>query len=270
MFVVIWVDRMTTIILFRCHRAYDVCIQALAQLRKLNPHIPIHGLYGGDDALTAIPHSLTDMLVSNWLMPLDDPYYKWKNGDLCARLWFKEHGTHIPFEHAYFLEWDMLFLKPLNDVYGHLEQDTNYGTTFGNFDHIAKTRWYWMREQYGVETDKLMEHLDTLGKPVDMKTLSFDILGGTVFCRAFLQRYSAQPIPSYTNDEVRLSFYSEAFGIPLKNNGIKDKSNQGRNIYLSDNEVLGEKDVDYVLQQGGAVIHPLRVVIENMDEKISS
>ena len=258
----------SSLILFRYHAHYDVCLQNIAAMRRLNPDIPIHGLYGGTDALDNIPTALTNQFASNWIIPFDDAYYKWKNGDLCARWWFKDHGKDIPFDHAYFLEWDQLFFKSLPAVYGPLEKGANYGTIFGDFEHIKKTRWYWMREQYGYQTDQLIEHLAQKGMPVDMTQLSFSIMGGAVFCREFLERYSADPVPSYSNDEVRLSFYSAAFGIPFKDNGIKRKANKGHNIYVANNEVLTEKDVDHVIAQDGDIIHPLRIIILDLHKKL--
>lgn len=260
---------MTDIILFRYHRAYDVCVQTLQLLRKLNPDTPIHGLYGGNDLLEDIPSELTSLLDSNWAIPIDDFYYKWKNGDLCVRWWFREKGRDISFDHAYFLEWDMLLFKPLSVIYGPLDKDTNYSTIFGDFDYARSINWYWIREQFGVETDQLLEHLAERGKAVDIKSLSFSTMGGAVFCRGFLELYSNEPVPCYSNDELRLSVYSKAFNIPLKNNFIADKARRGLNLYSADGAIYTEDDVNAVLSKNGDLIHPIRIVIDGLDRKIN-
>lgn len=84
---------MTRHILFRFHRAYDVCLQNLIALKKLNPGCKIHGMYGGNDTLKSLPKELVREFTSLWRIPFDDRHYKWMNGDLCVRWWYKEKGN---------------------------------------------------------------------------------------------------------------------------------------------------------------------------------
>jgi hypothetical protein len=163
------------------------------------------------------------------------------------------------------IKWDILFLKPLHEVYGALKPDCNYASIFGDFAYANQIQWYWIREQMGVETEDMLEDLKKAGRPVDIRTLSFGVMGGCVLSRKFLDLYAAKPVSCHSNDETRLSVYSAAFGIPLLDNGLKrDK----RNRFNADNEPYGEEDLDAVLAAGGSVIHPLRVVIDGIGDRL--
>ena len=162
----------------------------------------------------------------------------------------------------------MIFVKPLKDVFPSLEKDVNYSSLFGSYAKAKESGWYWIKQQFGYETKGLLKELKKNGMPVDIESLSFGIMGGAILCRTFLERYAAKPVSSHSNDEVRFSIYSAAFGITLKNNGILDNVDAGKNLFNAENEELFEKDIDHVIAQGGDVIHPIRHVIEGLNEKI--
>ena len=60
-------------ILFRFHKAFDVCAQNLELLRKLNPNTPIHGLYGGAGGVEALPPDFRERFDSLFALPFEDP-----------------------------------------------------------------------------------------------------------------------------------------------------------------------------------------------------
>jgi hypothetical protein len=252
-------------ILFRFHKDPAVCIQNLQILRRLNPGLAIDGLYGGENVRENLPEELTQLFDTFWAIPIEDPYYKWKNGDLCARWWYKEAGFRLSFSHLYFIEWDMLFVRPLAQAYGPLKEDCNYASVFGSCDDARKSHWYWIREQFGVEVGETLDLLKQQGHAVDFDSLDFAIMGGAVFCRKFLDLYTAQPVPSHSNDEARFSLWSAALGIPLLDNSLMRDS---RNRFNAENKNYYESDVNAVIASGGSLVHPLRIVIDGLEEKI--
>ena len=260
---------MTSIILFRYHREFDVCIQTLRQLKRLNPAIAIHGMFGGA-ADAVIPPALLDMLASNWIVPSDDYFYKWRNGDLCARLWFKAFGRNLDFDHAYFLEWDMLFVHSLDAVYGKLQHGANYTTIFGDYAHARSIGWWWIDGHYGMETSRLLGEIAWRGEPVDLTALQFGYMCGAVFCRDFLERYAAETVPSYSNDELRFSVYSRSFGIPLLDNNIRRRAATSGNYFLTEECLLTRENFEDFMSLNGDVMHPFRIVIDNIDDMIGS
>ena len=256
---------MTGIVLFRYDRDFPVCEQALRLLRLFNPGMGVHGLYGGlqpDD----LPATLTRLLDTNWTIPGDDSYHKWKDGDLCVRDWYRAEGRNLAFDHIYLIEWDMLCLKPLSELYGPLEPDVNYGTFFTLHAYRDVRDWFFL-DQHRHEVAWMIDRLAQGGMPVALETLSFGKMVGVVFCRAFLDKFGASPVPSYSNDEVRFSVYSAAFGFPLRDNGIAIDARNS--CYVDGEMVFTAADVDRLRAQGGGMIHPVRIVVEGLEAKLS-
>lgn len=251
---------MTNRIVFRYHKEYDVCVQNLINLRKLNPTIAIDGLFGGDERAAAlIPNDLLDLLNTNWVIPFDDPYYKWKNGDLCTREWYKQFGKNLSFTHITLIEWDLHTFKPLTQIYPPLVTGYNYASIFGDYHYARKINWDWIKET-SYEFQQFQSSLQKSDLPFNIETLSFGIMGGAVLCREFLDKYTEIPIPSYCNDELRFSVYSQAFGIPLRDNGLYLNP---KNLFDADNKIFGMEDYNIVKENGGDMMHPLRFVIQN-------
>ena len=234
-------------------------------LRALNPGILIDGMYGGLGGIESLPGSLIALFDTVWAIPIDDPSYKWKNGDICVRWWFKEKGRDLSFSRLIVIEWDLLLLKPVAQVYGQLRDDCNYAAIFGDYAHVKEIEWWWLQGPYGHEVGRLLEQMQTRGTVVSLENLSFAVMGGCVLCRRFLELFAAEEtVSGFSNDELRLSVYSAFFDIPLQDNQFFKNPN---NLFNANNDEYGEKDLDTALMTGGVVIHPLRVVINDIEKK---
>ncbi|MCB1558969.1 MAG: hypothetical protein KDJ50_08630 [Alphaproteobacteria bacterium] len=258
---------MTIRILFRFHKNYEVCIQNLTIIKSLNPDIKIDGLYGGEDKIEDIPNSLKSLFDTLWTIPLDDPYYKWKNADLCVRWWYKEQGKALDFSHIIIWEWDLLALKPFEEIYPILKPDHNYATIFGDYKYAKEIDWHWISQTYFYDLECMEDSFKKKGYKFNLETLSFGLMGGTVLCRKFLENYIREHVSSYSNDELRLSVYSQAYHIPFLDNGIRSTPN---NLLDANGKLFGEKEINEVLKDGGKVIHPIRELITNLEQKIST
>ena len=206
-------------ILFRFHDRFDICRGRVALLRRLNPDIPIIGLYGGD---SGGGEALADLIqihspdVSALPSRENEPG-AWKHGDLVVRTWFLESGHRIRFDMLHVVEWDLLILEPVDKVFGHIGGD-EVGLT-GLVPASRKPNdWPWLASGSppGSEWLALCAHVGNVGEP--------HVCQGPGMClpRVFLERYAATDVPTLCNDEVRIPLYAQAFGFALRNTGIAE------------------------------------------------
>jgi hypothetical protein len=251
-------------ILFRFHQSFDVCVQNVKLLRQMNPGVSIHGLYGGAGGVESLAENLTALFNSVYALPFEDPQYNWQHGDICIRWWYKERGNLFDFKHLCVVEWDMLFLRPLAEIYGGFAQAANYVAISGDYKKLLDEGWPWFQGRMQKAFDKLCE-LISKEKQINVKALSFGIFGGVVLSRDFLNHFSQKPVPSYCNDEVRLSLYSALYDIPLIDCGfLTDK----RNKVNDEERSFTKPDILVTLARGGKVIHPVRSIETEIEKAL--
>lgn len=103
------------IILFRFHKEFTVCRNHLRIIRVFNPGIKIYGLYGGSEKDFFKAKKLPIKQI--FKVPLDDSHWKWTNGDLCVRWWYKEFGRKFKFDLLHVFEWDMILLESVEKYF---------------------------------------------------------------------------------------------------------------------------------------------------------
>lgn len=247
--------------LFRFHAHYDVCAQNLGYFRRLNPAIPVYGMYGGVDELESLPPLLLSMMDECWKIPLEDPFYKWKNGDACARWWFKERGHEFPFDHLLLIDWDTLLNRPVAEAFPLFEKSVNYGTVFFRDYADARENWVWVRD-YDLELECLFDYLDqTMSSRIDMENLPFfPIMVWACFAREYLEKISAIHLPTTSNDELRFSVLSAAFGIELRDNLLWEKTHF---VHTEGYEAIQPEHILEEVRKGTTFIHPVRILLPN-------
>lgn len=244
-------------ILFRFHNHFDICEQNLRLLRLMNPDVPIHGMYGG---VEAVPEACAALLDTLYALPFEDKHYNWMHGDICVRWWHKQEGHKYDFTHLCVVEWDFVYLKSLDEIYKGFKKEGNYIAISGPYQELLDEDWPWIQGRFKGAIDKLKE--DT---GVAIEDLSFGIFGGCVLCRSFLDKLVERQVASYSNDEVRLSVYSYLFDVPLNDVGfLTDK----KNIVCAFNSVYDRGDLIRAIKNGADVIHPIRVVIPDIQSLV--
>ncbi len=247
-------------ILFRFHKAFDVCAQNLRLLRCMNPDVPIYGLYGGFGGVEAVPKLCTNLLDSLHALPYEDAHYNWMHGDICIRWWHKEHGHTHNFTHLCVVEWDWVHLKPLMQAYSGFMKQGNYIALSGSYQTLYDEGWTWISEVFEWSVKQLVK--DT---GVDPTALSYGIFGGCALSRSFLDQYIERPISSHCNDEVRLSIYSKFFNEPINDAGfLSDK----RNIVCASGSEYGLSEIKKAIEQGGSAVYPIRILIPELEKII--
>ena len=198
-------------ILFRYHKRPDICRNRIALLRRLNPGMAIYGMYGG--SLLSPP---VLPLNHNYKLPFASARYKWQHGDLCARQWFIDCGHRFSFDMLHIVEWDMVYLQPINILFRGIRD----GVSETNIKSIHAWRalnWYWI---YTPEGDARLQTLRAYvrkkhGRTFEDANQLAAFFPGASLSRAFLERYAEDDPPALLNDEIRTPLFAQAYGMKV-------------------------------------------------------
>lgn len=248
-------------VLFRYHKHQDVCANRLRLLRRLNPGIAIYGMYGGEKREKAWALDLDD----DYALPFTDTRFKWEHGDLCVRRWFKDTGWRFSFDMLHVIEWDMILLKPLDEVLAHVREGIAL-TALKPLKELKKEGWGWITQPDRQEQFKELCAfvLEKYGVTIDPDHQKAGVFGGASLSRSFLERYAEDDIPKLTHDEIRTAVFAVAFGMPLADTNLR----QEVRFFNCDKDYLSAGEV-YANASRFAVFHPVKAIID-MDRLMSS
>ena len=207
-------------ILFRFHTDADVARNRLRLLRRHNPDVPIYGLYGGpaeecDSFRAALAAECTHLLAVEG----KPAYWLWTNGDLASRYWFCKYGLNTDFEMLHVVEWDLLLLAGVAELYGHVPRNAVGITAPRPVTSVDGVWDPWLtedehRERWATLLDWAKRNYHHHAEPICC-------LGpGWCFPRAFLQSYVDVAVPEICHDELRVPLMAQVLGFPLHDTGI--------------------------------------------------
>lgn len=205
---------MKRIILFRFHDSLDVSANRLELLRRYNPDTQIVGLWGGDrSGFQKARQALASRLDHIWEIPVESPRWKWQHADLALLMWYRHEGRHIDFDMLHLVEWDLLLLASLDQIYGETGRNGVALTGLTPLERIQHN-WYWTSvEPYATQWRQLQKHVhDRYG----WQGPNFACQGpANTYSKAFLERYSQEEIPELVHDELRIPLYAQALGFEV-------------------------------------------------------
>ena len=224
---------MNSIIIFRFDRNQGVCKNHLELIQKLNPGVPIHGVYGGKDKdFAKYKKSLGTYFSSLYCIKNKSKDWKWKNFDLALRSWYLDRGHAIDFDMAYVIEWDLLLLDSVKKMYSHIKNG-EVGLTGLTKLSTIESRWSWTSEEpYKSQWSKL---LGFVKKKFKYAQKPWGSLGpGLCFPKKFLEKYSKAEVPELVHDELRVPLYAQIFGFTLKDTKFtKSFFDQKEHVYFN-------------------------------------
>lgn len=197
-------------VLLRFHRRLPVCRNRIGLLRLFNPSLSIFGLYGGPAAKeTSFRRGLGD-IDHFYSVAGQSSEWKWRHGDLAVRQWYREAGRSLAFDVLHVVEWDLLFLDSLANIFRDVPADSLGLAGLVPLRSLGDG-WSWTsREPFKSEWEKLLrygrEELGFAGEPMAC------IAGGAVLPRGFLEKYAAREVPEWGNDELRMPLFGAALG----------------------------------------------------------
>lgn len=230
----------------------DICANRIALLRRLNPSTPLFGLYGGAEPQN--PRALD--LDDDYALPFTDARFKWEHGDLCLRRWYQDRGAALPFDMLHIVEWDLIMTKPIDALFSHVTD----GIALTDLKTLAAYRqegWGWITNREDQFTQLAAFIQKRHGVMLDREKLLAGPFCGASASRAFCERYAAEEPPLLLHDEIRLSAYATAFGMEIRDTGLRAKAalwNCEKNYYTAEQV--------YEATSRSCVMHP---VIEKLD-----
>lgn len=257
---------MERIILFRFHKRPSICKNRIELLRLFNPDVKIYGLYGGDERdFHKYEKDIGELVENVYCIRGKETYWKWKNGDLAALLWYKDVGRYISFDMLHFIEWDMLLFDSLSNIYKHIPKDGVGLSGLTPLENVEKT-WSWVsKEPFAGQWTELQNYAKKQFNYV--QTSHACVAVGCCFPKEMLEKYSAiQDVPEFCNDEVRIALFSQVLGFTLYDTGLYDQFDKTKwryfNMDLLDIDKFVIKNEIHKLS-GVRVFHPYRKVFCN-------
>ena len=262
---------MRRIILFRFHKNPRVCKNRLDILKKLNPDVEIFGYIENKNKYKKFKRSLDPYLENVYFIKEKNSYWFWKNGDLATRIWYKNFGINLNFDMLHIIEWDLLLLKSLDELYEKIPKDAIGLTALTPLSKV-EDRWSWTtKKDHLAEWKKLLKFVK---KEFNYSKKNYASLGpGVCLPKAFLEKFSSVNVPALSNDELRLPLFGRVFDFRLYDTGFYRKwfnDNEKKFFNCMDKEIeMSKIKKELSKPLGRRAFHPFRKIfdIKLLDKK---
>jgi hypothetical protein len=201
-------------LLFWFYKDLLVCQNRLRLWRRLNPDVPIYGLYGGPVEQGArFAEGLECFLDDFWAFPPGkDPRWKWRNGDLVLREWFVDRGKCLEWDTVFVAQWDLVAVRPLRAVLPAMQEGEMLLSGLRPI-HEVETWWRWTQGDHRAEYLAFMDSVrDRFGELHDPPCCQFI---GIVAPRSFLSLYGGGEPSELGFLEYKVPVLARAWGIPF-------------------------------------------------------
>jgi len=217
-------------ILFRFHRRIEVCRDRISLLRKLNPGLPVYGMYGGPDREAGVyKDGLGPLLDGFYHLTAGDAEWRRLNFDAALSLWYRDFGCGVAFDVLHYIEWDLLLLESVEKIYAHIPRESLGLTGLVVLEEIIKD-WFWFTRyerssEYRSQWKQLLAYVKK-NYGYNMKPCACVNPGG-VFPRRFIDKLSSCDIPQLCHEEVRIPLFAQVFGFRMSDTRLFFRGAEG-------------------------------------------
>lgn len=262
------------VIVFRFDREPLICRAHIDLMRRLNPGVAIHGIFGGDSGYRGAAFRL----AGRRLLRLDTMYvshrsghWNWKNGDLVLLDWFREMGHQVTFDVVHLVEWDLLLADRLDRIYAGVPPGAVGLTAYTPLSVIGDG-WRWTSRP--DEAREWRQLLDFAATRLGYAGSPHGCLGvGPCLPRAFLRDYAAVDPPDLGNDELRLPLFAQALGYPVVDTRLRrgwHSAEEDRFLAATARQVDPRTVVaELAKPDGRRAFHPVRVAMKELAAELA-
>ena len=207
-------------ILFWFYKEIDICQNRLEILRQNNPTTPIYGLYGGDTNDVELFKSALGKYLDNFYIFSEEKtsYWKWIQGDLMITDWFRNCGRYLQWDTIIIVQWDMLVVGPINQLFSMLKQDQILLSGLRSIKEVEND-WQWVSPKFPQFRQTYLEFLEYVQRTYNYAQNPLGCLFIVVgFPRSFLEQYANIKEPELGFLEYRIPIYAQIFGTPFCEN----------------------------------------------------
>lgn len=252
------------VVIFRYHDHFDVVKQRVAWLKKLNPTVPIYGMYGGE---VPVSREVAELFVDNHMLTLSKEH-AWMNLDLAVLEWYRAMGKDVDFTHAYVVEWDLIFTQPLNEVMPVPKIGQSLLTGYIPLA-LVEHRWSWTDGSQPKKLKDWLEFKRDVAERLDFFGPYYACLGpGAVLSREFFEFYDSLDLPPGCHDELRLPMVHSMAGLSVESTNLYPKHWHGpereewlKRFNCMKDEVTPERLYEYV-KAGHTFFHPVYSLLD--------
>ena len=253
---------MKRIAVFRYHKEFEIVKERVKLFKLINPGILLYGIYGGErNKYDESNRILGKLFESNYFLDNNDVWWKWFHGDIIYQLWHRDVGQYLRFDVAHIIEWDLLLLDTIENLYGNIDKEALGCTGLVPLKQI-EAEWYWIRNMERREEYKKFINYVTENFSVNVD--GYGMLGpGISLPRSFLDRLlKIKMVSINTSDELKLPVWAQITGNQLQDNGFYKKwfSKKEKKFFNANEADIKLKTIRRQLKKnnGRRAFHPFR------------
>lgn len=251
-------------ILFWYYRAPDLCTTRLRELARLNPGVPIFGLFGGDPKSYPQFTELGTWLDDDWVFETPrDAAWKWRHGDQMLVHWFETRGHALAWDRLVIAQWDLLACAPMARFFSDLQANEVYLPGLRPIESLH-ARWWWTRPgtREGEDYLAFVAHMARqYGYTGPFEACQFLM---AALPRAFLAAYARASTPEPGFLEYKLPAYARALGftpidLPRLQVAWPGESPAGRVVLTAAKRDIDDLDIaaELLRPEGARLFHPV-------------